>query len=92
MPSLISDILFSCDSRKCFKSSCVTNTEKWAAGLEQRDNEYFTELKNFLNNKLNFLNDIKLTRKIIRKLLYKNSFFSLFEKYKIFKIFQKMNK
>ena len=80
------------DSRKCFKSSCVTNTEKWAAGLEQRDNEYFTEIKNFINKKLNFLNDIKLTRKIIRKLLYKNLFFSLFEKYKIFKIFQKMNK
>ena len=80
------------DSRKCFNSSCVSNSDKWAPGLDHRNNEYFSNVKNYVDNKLNFLNKIKITRKIIRKLLYKNSFFSLFEKFKILQIFKKMNK
>ena len=80
------------DSRKCFKSSCVSNSDKWSPGLDHRNNEYFSNVKNYVDNKLNFLNKIKITRKIIRKLLYKNSLFSLFEKFKILQIFKKMNK
>lgn len=80
------------DSRKCFKNSSVINTGKWAPGLDHRNNEYFSNVKSYVDNKLNFLNKIKISRKILRKLLYKNSFFSLFEKFKILQIFKKMNK
>lgn len=78
------------DSKRCIKSSIIYNTDQWGAENDFRNNEYFLNTKKYIKNNLDFLNKIKITRKIIRKLFYKNIFIDLFEKLKILKIFIKM--
>lgn len=82
--------VFNIDSRKCIDSSIIMNTEKWNAAIEQRDNEYFDKCKFFIENRLSFLNKIKFFNKIFRKIFYKNDFFTIWEKIKIYLIFREI--
>jgi len=83
-------VVINIDTEKCFKSSMVFNTDNWAAENDYRYNEYFSGVKKFINKNLGFLNKTKITRKIIRKLLYKNLLIELYEKIKIFRIFNNL--
>ena len=70
----------------------LRNNEKWEGATEYRDNEYFSNLKKFIENNMKFINKIKIFRKIIRKLFYKNSLFNIYENYLISKIFKEISK
>ena len=84
-------VVFNSDSQKCFLSSMVANKDLWEAKTEQRNNEYFTKTKKFIQNKLSFLEKFKIFRKIMRVILYKNSLINVYEKIKIYKIFKELN-
>ena len=84
-------VVFNIDSEKCFESSMLANKDEWDAKMEQRDSEYFGETKKFIQKKLSFVENFKFLRKILRVILYKNPFFSVYEKIKILKIFKELN-
>ena len=85
-------VVFYIDEKKCFESTLLRNNEKWEGATEYRDNEYFSNLKKFIENNMKFINKIKIFRKIIRKLFYKNSLFNIYENYLISKIFKEISK
>lgn len=74
----------------CFMSSPLMNKDNWNAAVDQRDNEYFKNTKKYINENMSFLDRFKILNKIKRKLLYKNFVFDIFEKIKIYKIFNEL--
>ena len=79
------------DSEKCFSSSPIINKDNWGAATDQRDNEYFNKTKEYIQQNLSFFDKFKILKKIKRKLLYKNFIFDLFEKFRIYKIYKKLD-
>ena len=79
------------NSEKCFPSSPLMNKDNWNAATEQRNNEYFNKTKEYVQKNLYFFEKFKILKKLKRKILYKNSFFDLFEKFKIYKIFKELD-
>jgi len=83
--------VFNIDSEKCFSSSPIINKDNWGAATDQRDNEYFNKTKKYIQQNLSFFDKFKILKKIKRKLLYKNFIFDLFEKFRIYKIYKKLD-
>ena len=83
--------VFNIDSEKCFSSSPIINKDNWGAETDQRDNEYFNKTKEYIQQNLSFFDKFKILKKIKRKLLYKNFIFDLFEKFRIYKIYKKLD-
>jgi hypothetical protein len=81
-------VVFSIDSRKCFKSSEVYNKAKNEWAVDYRHDDHFKKTRNMIKNKYNFLNNIGIIRKIIRKILYRSSLINFYENQKIKKIFK----
>ena len=68
---------------KCKKSSMIFNDAKDEYFLDFRNSEYFNNFRNLIENKLKFLYRFKIFRKILRKILYRNILFNLFENKKL---------
>jgi len=81
-------VVFSINSKKCFKSKEVYNKAKNEWAIDYRHNDYFKKTKTIINNKYAYLNNSNAIRKILRKLLYRNLFFDFYENQKIKKIFR----
>src|SRR6056300_140523 len=79
------------DSEKCFSSSPIINKDNWGAATDQRDNEYFNKTKEYIQQNLSFFDKFKILKKIKRKLFYKNFIFDLYEKFRICKIYKKLD-
>ena len=74
---------------KSRKSSMIFNDAKDEYFLDFRNNEYFGVIRNFTEEKLKYLNQIKIFKKILRKIFYRNMLFNLLENKKIKKIKKK---
>jgi hypothetical protein len=83
-------VVFSIDSKKCFKNKEVSNSAKNEWAVDHRHNDYFKGIKKKIDNKYKNLNKINFFRKVIRKLFYRNFLFDVFDNYKIKKIFKEM--
>ena len=83
--------VFNIDSEKCFSSSPIINKDNWGAATDQRDNEYFNKTKKYIQQNLSFFDKFKILKKIKRKLFYKNFIFDLYEKFRICKIYKKLD-
>jgi len=83
--------VFNIDSEKCFSSSPIINKDNWGAATDQRDNEYFNKTKEYIQQNLSFFDKFKILKKIKRKLFYKNFIFDLYEKFRICKIYKKLD-
>ena len=81
-------VVFSIDSRKCFKSTEVYNKAKNEWAVDYRHDDHFKKARNIISDKYNFLNNISIIRKIIRKILYRSSLINFYENQKIKKIFK----
>ncbi len=79
-------VVFSIDSRKCFKNKEVSNKAKNEWSIDYRHNEYFGKFKSKLDKKYGLLNKRSFFRRIIRKILYRNFIFNLLDNIKIGKI------
>jgi len=84
-------VVFNIDSEKCFESSVVTNKDTFDAKTEERDSEYFSKTKKFIQKKFIFVEKFKFFRKILSLIFNKNPFFNIYEKIKILKIFKELN-
>tara|TARA_B100000780_G_C21079661_1_gene434727 strand:- start:147 stop:1004 length:858 start_codon:yes stop_codon:yes gene_type:complete len=85
-------VVFSIDSKKCFKSSEVYNKAKNEWEVDYRHNDYFEKTRDFITKKYSFLNNINIFRKLIRKLFYRNFLINFYENHKIRKIFKNIKK
>ena len=81
-------VVFSIDSKKCFKSTELYNKAKNEWAVDYRHDDYFKKTRNIIAKNYNYLNDINIFRKIIRKLFYRNSLINFYENRKIQKIFK----
>ena len=84
-------VVFSIDSKKCFKNKEVANKAKNEWAIDYRHNEYFGDLKSKLAKKYGLLNKRSFFRRIIRKIFYRNFIFNLLDNIKIKKIFKDLN-
>jgi hypothetical protein len=85
-------VVFSIDSKKCFKSSEIYNKAKNELEVDYRHNDYFEKTRDFIEKKYSFLNNIDIFRKLIRKLFYRNFIINFYENHKIRKIFKDIKK
>ena len=84
-------VVFSIDSKKCFKNKEVHNEAQNEWAIDYRHNEYFGKLKLKLDKKYGLLNKRSFYRRIIRKIFYKNLIFNFLDKIKIKKIFRELD-
>ena len=84
-------VVFSIDSKKCFKNKEVHNKAQNEWAIDYRHNEYFGKLKLKLDKKYGLLNKRSFYRRIIRKIFYKNLIFNFLDKIKIKKIFRELD-
>ena len=84
-------VVFSIDSKKCFKNKEVANKAKNEWAIDYRHNEYFGDLKSKLAKKYGLLNKMSFFRRIIRKIFYRNFIYNLLDNIKIKKIFKDLN-
>ncbi len=85
-------VVFSIDSKKCFKNKEVYNNAKSEFTIDYRHNEHFKVLKRKFDSEYNFFNKKNFLRKIIRKIFYRNFLFNIFDNSKIKKIFKEMDR
>tara|TARA_B100000787_G_C16167567_1_gene284713 strand:+ start:606 stop:1463 length:858 start_codon:yes stop_codon:yes gene_type:complete len=81
-------VVFSINSKKCFKSKEIYSKAKKEWEVDYRHHDYFTETKKLINKKYNFLNKINIIRKLLRKLFYRSALINFYEKQKIKKLFK----
>ena len=84
-------VVFSIDSKKCFKNIEVANKAKNEWAIDYRHNEYFGKFKSKLDKKYGLLNKRSFFRRIIRKIFYRNFIFNLLDNIKIKKILKDLN-
>ncbi len=84
--------VFNINEKKCQISKIIKNKTKneWAA--DYRNNEYFHKTKKIINKNFTIFNKNKFLKKILRKILYKNFIFKIYENIKLKKIFNKIEK
>ena len=81
-------VVFSIDSKKCFKSTELFNKTRNIWEMDYRHEDYFKKTRNMIAKKYSYLNNNKIFRKITRKLFYRNSLINFYENQKIRKIFR----
>ena len=84
-------VVFSIDSKKCFKNKEVANKAKNEWAIDYRHNEYFGDLKSKLDKKYGLLNKRSFFRRIVRKIFYRNFIYNLLDNIKIKKILKDLN-
>ena len=85
-------VVFNINKNKCRISKSIKNNAKNEWAIDYRDNEYFHKTKKVINTKFMMLNNNKLFKKIVRKILYKNFIFQIYENIKLKKIFNAIEK
>ena len=81
-------VVFSINSKKCFKSKEIYNKSKKEWEVDYRHHDYFGETKKLIDEKYNFLNKINIIRKLLRKLFYRSALINFYEKQRIKKLFK----
>ena len=85
-------VVFNINKNKCRINKSIKNNAKNEWAIDYRNNEYFHKTKKIINTKFMMLNNNKLLKKIVRKILYKNFIFQIYENIKLKKIFNAIEK